>query len=98
LIHLVEHSALPVRRTLDALGLAPSTFYRWYEQFQKEGEAGLATKPSARHRFWNRIPETVLQQIVQLALAHPSRRLGSWPGVLSARKAILSQKPAFFGS
>jgi hypothetical protein len=29
LIHLVEHSALPVGRTLEALGLAPSSFYRW---------------------------------------------------------------------
>ena len=73
LIHLVEHSALPVRRTLDALGLAPSTFYRWYEQFQEDGESGLATKPSTRRQFWNRIPETVQQQIVQLALAHPEQ-------------------------
>ena len=39
-IHLVEHSALPVRRTLEALGLAPSTFYRWYAHFQEDGEAG----------------------------------------------------------
>ena len=73
LIHLVEHSVLPVRRTLDALGLAPSTFYRWYEQFQADGEAGLASKPSTRRQFWNRIPETVQQQIVQLALAHPEQ-------------------------
>jgi len=51
LIHLVEHSALPVGRALEALGLAPSTFYRWYAQFQEAGEAGLAPKPAAERQF-----------------------------------------------
>ena len=73
LIHLVEHSALPVRRTLDALGLAPSTFYRWYAQFQADAEAGLAPKQAAERQFWNRIPDSVHQKIIQLALAHPEK-------------------------
>lgn len=73
LIHLVEHSALPVRRTLEALGLAPSTFYRWYAQFQEDGEAGLAPKPAAERQFWNCIPDSVQHQIVQLALKHPEK-------------------------
>jgi hypothetical protein len=73
LIHLVEHSALPVRQALKALGLAPSTFYRWYEQFQADSAAGLAPKPAAERQFWNRIPDTVQRQIVKLALAHPEK-------------------------
>ena len=73
LIHLVEHSALAVRPTLDALGLAPSTFYRWYAQFQEDGEAGLAPKPAAERQFWNCIPASVQHLIVQLALKHPEK-------------------------
>ena len=73
LIHLVEHSSLPVGRTLEALGLAPSTFYRWYAQFQEDGEAGLAPKSAAERQFWNRIPDSVQRQLVKLALDHPDK-------------------------
>ena len=73
LIHLVEHSSLPVGRTLEALGLAPSTFYRWYAQFQEDGESGLAPKSAAERQFWNRIPDRVQRQIVKLALDHPEK-------------------------
>ena len=34
IIQLVEQSHLPVRRTLAQLGIAPSTFYRWYDRYQ----------------------------------------------------------------
>ena len=30
IIRLVEGSALPVRRTLEKIGIARATFYRWY--------------------------------------------------------------------
>jgi hypothetical protein len=30
----VEESALPVRRTLEKIGIARATFYRWYQQPQ----------------------------------------------------------------
>jgi transposase-like protein len=32
IIDLVEQSSLPVRRTLDQLGIPKSTFYGWYER------------------------------------------------------------------
>ena len=32
IIRLVEQSDLPVRRTLDHLGIPRSTFYQWYKQ------------------------------------------------------------------
>ena len=41
IIRLVEHSHLPVRRTLDKLGVPPRTFYRWYDRYRAFGEAGL---------------------------------------------------------
>ena len=31
IIRTVERSHLPVRRTLDNLGIPKTTFYRWYE-------------------------------------------------------------------
>ena len=37
IIQLVERSHLPVRRTLSQLGIAPSTFYHWYDRYQSGG-------------------------------------------------------------
>ena len=31
IIRIVEQSHLPVRRTLEKLGVLPATFYRWVE-------------------------------------------------------------------
>ena len=73
IIHLVEHSELPVKRTLDELGIPRSTFYRWYGKFQEEGADGLNDKRPRPRQFWNRIPESVQQQVVNLALAHPDQ-------------------------
>ena len=34
IIRLVERSHLPVRRTLDKLGIPATTFYRWYDRYR----------------------------------------------------------------
>jgi transposase InsO family protein len=70
LIRLVEESKLPIQRTLAEIGLPRSTFYRWYDAYQREGMAGLEDRSSQPRQFWNRIPETVRQQVVQIALQH----------------------------
>jgi transposase-like protein len=41
IIHMVEHSDLPVKRTLAELGVPRSSFYRWYQRFAEDGLAGL---------------------------------------------------------
>ena len=41
LIRLVEDSDLPTRETLWHLGIAPSTFYGWYERFLAGGQEAL---------------------------------------------------------
>ena len=33
IIRLVEQSHLPVRRTLDQIGIPRPTFYRWYDRY-----------------------------------------------------------------
>jgi putative transposase len=71
IIRLVEHSHLPVRRTLATLGILPMTFYRWYARLQAGGPEALDDKPSSPNRVWNRIPEEVRAQIVELALDDP---------------------------
>jgi putative transposase len=73
IIHLVEHSALSVKRALEELDVPRSSFYRWYQRYQADGVQGLQPQPSQRRRFWNRIPEPVRQEIVDLALAQPDR-------------------------
>jgi putative transposase len=73
IIHLVEHSALSVKKTLDELQVPRSTFYRWYKQYLEEGEVGLVDHRPNPHQIWNRIPQEVKQQVVELALEHPDR-------------------------
>lgn len=73
IIHLVEHSNLPVRRTLQELDVPASSFYRWYAQYQAEGAEGLVEQRPVRRQFWNRIPEEVRRQVVELALDNPER-------------------------
>ena len=71
IIRLVEQSHLPARRTLEMLGIRPSTFYRWYDRFRAGGPEALEDKPSKPDRVWNRIPDDVRQRIVAVALEIP---------------------------
>ena len=71
IIRLVEGSHLPVRRTLDKLAIPRTTFYRWYDRYQAFGLAGLEDRGSGPGKVWNRIPDDVRQQIVELALDEP---------------------------
>ena len=68
IIRLVERSHLPVRRTLDKLGISKTSFYRWYDRYQAFGAAGLEDRNLGPGRVWNRIPYGVRSQIIELAL------------------------------
>jgi putative transposase len=68
IIRLVEQSHLPVRKTLEQIGVPRATFYRWYEQYQTGGPEALEDRPSQPSRVWNRIPDDVRCQIIDLAL------------------------------
>jgi len=71
IVRLVEQSHLPVRRTLDKLGISRPTFYRWYDLFRRFGEAGLEDHRAGPRRVWNRVPEVVRGQVIDLALERP---------------------------
>lgn len=90
IIELVERSSLPVRRTLDKLGIPKSTFYGWYERYREGGDEALAdTRPNC-NPVWNRLPKKVRKSILALALERPE---------LSARElAVLYTERGYFVS
>ena len=71
IIELVEQSHLPAKRTLDKLGISRATFYRWYDRYRESGPEALADHRSRPDRIWNRIPDDVRRQIINLALELP---------------------------
>ncbi len=71
IIKLVEQSHLPVKRTLEMLGVPRTTFYGWYERYQSGGPEALEDKTSRPSRIWNHIPDEIRGRIVGLALDKP---------------------------
>ena len=70
IIRLVERAHLPAKQTLDRLVVARRTFYRWYDRYLEGGPEALADRPSAPSRVWNRIPDQIHEQIIEMALEH----------------------------
>ena len=68
IIRIVEQSHLPAKKTLDQLGIARRTFYRWYDRYLEGGPEALEDRPSRPIRVWNRISAEVQSQIVDMAL------------------------------
>ena len=48
IIRIVEQSHLPAKLTLDKLGIARRTFYRWYDRFLEGGPEALEDRPVRR--------------------------------------------------
>src|SRR5579875_996857 len=71
IIRLVEQSHLPVRRTLEMIGIPRATFYRWYDLYQTGGPEALQDRSPQPSRVWNRIPDPIRDKLVQLALDQP---------------------------
>jgi putative transposase len=71
IIRLVERSHLPAKQTLDKLGIARTTFYRWYGHYRAGGEDALKDKAPQPGRIWNRIPNEIREQVLTLALDRP---------------------------
>jgi len=67
-IRLVEGSDLSVLRTLRELGVSRSTFYAWYRRYAEHGFPGLESGKQAGRRHWNRIPDKVREQVIEMAL------------------------------
>jgi transposase InsO family protein len=58
------------------LGIPKTTFYRWYDRYLAFGETGLEDRSPHPGRVWNRIPDEVRVQVIELALDEPE--LSPW--------------------
>lgn len=67
-IRIVERSELPVKQTLVELDVPRSTFYGWYQRYLAAGYDGLAPRAAQKQQFWNRIPDSVREHVVDVAL------------------------------
>jgi putative transposase len=56
IIQLVERSHLPVRRTLEKLGIPRATFYRWYDLY-RTGGPGTCSRWHGPPPRWERLPK-----------------------------------------
>lgn len=73
IIRIVENSELSVRKTLEELNVNRSSFYNWYRRYRTEGYGGLKNKDKGPKRFWNKIPDTEKDRIVEIALEEPEK-------------------------
>jgi transposase InsO family protein/transposase-like protein len=96
IIRLVEESNLSARRTLKELDVARSTFYDWYRKYREDGYDGLADRPPKSRRFWNRIPDDVKEQGVDVALAYPDKspRQLAWH-ITDSQKYFISESSVY---
>lgn len=70
-IRMVEESDLSVKRTLEEMGVSRSSFYRWYDQYLAGGLSALEGDVKAPKKIWNKLPESVKEQCIDIALQKP---------------------------
>jgi transposase-like protein len=73
IIRMVESSDLSVRRTLQQIDISKSTFYDWYGRYCEDGIEGLKDRKRTPKQFWNAIPESEKDKIVDVALQFPEK-------------------------
>jgi len=71
IIRLVERSSRPAKWTLDKLGVPRPTFYRWYDRYLEHGEDGLIDRAPMPRLVWNKIPNSVRTELLEMALDIP---------------------------
>jgi len=59
IIRLVERSHLPVKQTLDKLGIPRTTFYCWYDRYQVASPEAQEDQSLRLSGVWNHISDDV---------------------------------------
>lgn len=67
IIRTVEGSHLPTKLTIDMLGIARTTFYRWYDLYLDGGVDVMAHLSPRPRAVWNRIPEDRRDNLIEFA-------------------------------
>jgi len=96
IIRIVEDSEIGVKPTLKELNIHSSTFYHWYNAYREHGYDGLAIKEPKRNKFWNKIPDTVKEEIVEIALEKPEfspRELAHY--IVDTKKYYISESSVY---
>ena len=70
-IRLVERSSRPAKWVLDKLGIPRRTFYRWYDRYLEDGEDGLVDRAPMPRLVWNKIPDGICSELLDMALDLP---------------------------
>jgi len=71
IIRTVETSHLPVRRSLDKIGIPKTTFYAWLDRYAAGGFDALEDRKPRPKRVWNRIADDVRDKVIERALEEP---------------------------
>lgn len=71
IIRTVEQSNLGIRRTVEMLGIARSTFYNWYDRYLEGGLEALADRKPKPKSVWNKVPDHMRKKLLDMALDHP---------------------------
>ena len=69
-IRTVEGSHLPVKQTLDILGIPRRTFYRLYDLYVGGGLDTLSGRSPHPQSVWHRIPDARRDNLIDFALEH----------------------------
>lgn len=70
IIRLVEDSELSIRRSLLEINVSRSSFYRWYQAYERDGPDGLQNRSRASRQHWNKIPDSVRELAWHLTDTH----------------------------
>ncbi len=73
IIRTVEGSHLPIKKTLDMLGIPRTTFYRWYDRYVEGGFDALADRAPRPKSIWNRIPQDRRDDLIAFSLVLPEQ-------------------------
>ena len=71
IISIVEKSHLPVKQTLQKLGIPRTTFYRWYDLWRLGGIDALEDHRPLPGYIWNRVPDAIRREVIDMALDIP---------------------------
>ena len=96
IIRIVEGSELGVNRTLAELKINKSTFYNWYKRYQEEGFAGLKNQYNPERVVWNKIPEQIQEDILDLALEEPERSARELACFYTDNKGYFISEPSVY--
>ena len=94
IIRLVEQSHLPIRQTLDKIGIPRAIFYRWYDLYQTDGPEALEDRSPRPRRVWNRISDAIRAEIARDPLSEAEKGGGRRASSCSLRSSSQSCRPA----